>query len=63
MLTDDELRALMADVESDRSERTTATNNTDTFGEAICAFANDFPNHRQAGYLLVGVDDAGTRAV
>ena len=59
MLTDDELRALMADVESDRSERTTSTNNTDKFGEAICAFANDFPNHRQAGYLLVGVDDAG----
>ena len=41
MLTDDELSALMADVESDRSERTTATNNTDKFGEAICAFAND----------------------
>jgi len=60
MLTDDELRALMADVESDRSERTTSTNNTDKFGEAICAFANDFPNHRQAGYLLVGVDDAGS---
>ena len=59
MLTDDELRALMADIESDRSERTTSTNNTDKFGEAICAFANDFPNHRQAGYLLVGVDDAG----
>ena len=59
MLTDDELRALMADIESDRSERTTSTNNTDKFGEAICAFANDFPNHRQAGYLLGGVDDAG----
>ena len=59
MLTDDGLRALMADIESDRSERTTSTNNTDKFGEAICAFANDFPNHRQAGYLLVGVDDAG----
>ena len=59
MLTDDELRALMADIESDRSERTTSTNNTDKFGEAICTFANDFPNHRQAGYLLVGVDDAG----
>lgn len=41
MLTDDELSALMADVESDRSERTTSTNNTDKFGEAICAFAND----------------------
>ncbi len=41
MLTDDELRALMADVESDRSERTTPTSTTGKFGEAICAFAND----------------------
>lgn len=59
MLTDDQLQTLMADTESDRVERTTATKNTDKFGEAICAFANDFPNRRQPGYLLVGVDDAG----
>ena len=25
----------------------------------ICAFANDLPNHRQPGYLLVGVKDNG----
>ena len=36
-----------------------STTNTDKFGAAICAFANDFPNHRQHGYLLVGVDDGG----
>jgi ATP-dependent DNA helicase RecG len=59
MLTTEQLRALMADTESDRVERTISTKNTDKFGEAICAFANDFPNHRQPGYLLVGVDDAG----
>lgn len=45
--------------ESDRVELTMSTNNTDKFCEAICAFANDFPNHRQFGYLLVGVDDKG----
>ena len=59
MLTNDQLQALMADLESDRVERTTSTNKTDKFGEAICAFSNDFPNHRQPGYLLVGVDDNG----
>ena len=59
MLTVDQLRTLMAAPESDRVEKTTSTRNTDKFGEAICAFANDFPGHRQPGYLLVGVDDDG----
>ncbi|MGC1955940.1 MAG: RNA-binding domain-containing protein, partial [Gammaproteobacteria bacterium] len=59
MLTTEQLRALMADIESDHVERTTSTKNTDKFGEAICAFANDFPNHKQPGYLLVGVDNNG----
>lgn len=37
-------------------EFTTSTNNTDEFGQAICAFANDLPNHRRPGYLILGVD-------
>ena len=60
MLTTEQLRALIADRESDRLELTVSTNNTDKFGEAICAFANDFPNHGQPSYLIVGVDDDGT---
>jgi ATP-dependent DNA helicase RecG len=59
MLTIDQLKALMADFESDRVERTISTKNTDKFGEAVCAFANDFPNRRQPGCLLIGVDDGG----
>ena len=59
MLATDQLLALMSTHESDRVELTMSTNNTDKFCEAICAFANDFPNHRQYGYLLVGVDDNG----
>lgn len=47
----------MAEMESDRIERTVSVNNTDKFSEAICAFANDFPNHKQPGYLIIGVDD------
>ena len=59
MLITGQLRELMADLESDRVEKTTSTRNTDKFGEAICAFADDFSNRRQPGYLLVGVDDDG----
>ena len=60
MLTTDQLLALLADHESDSVELTTSTNNTDKFCEAICAFANDFPDSRQPGYLLVGVNDDRT---
>ncbi len=59
MLTDQELQMLLTDLESDRVERTISTNDTDKFAEAICAFSNDFPNHREPGYLLIGVDNQG----
>ncbi len=59
MLELDELAALIADLESDRVERTVSTNKTDKFAEAVCAFANDFPGHREPGYLMIGVTDAG----
>ena len=59
MLTEEELKALLSDLETDRVERTVSVNNTDKFGQAICAFANDLPNHRQPGYLLIGVQDKG----
>lgn len=62
MLNEDQLKALMADIESDTAERTESTTNTDKFGQAICAFANDLPNHRRPGYLLVGVKDNGLLA-
>ena len=60
MLTNAQLLALLAGHESDAVEFTTSTKNTDKFCEAICAFANDFPAHRQPGYLLVGVNDDRT---
>jgi ATP-dependent DNA helicase RecG len=59
MLTTEELERLMNDLESDRVERTVSTDNTDKFSQAVCAFANDLPNHRQRGYLLIGVTDKG----
>lgn len=60
MISKEEIRALLADLESDRAERTLSTTNTDKFGQAICAFANDMPNHKMPGYLFLGVDDDGT---
>jgi ATP-dependent DNA helicase RecG len=60
MLTQEELEDLLQDLESDRVERTTSTTKTDKYAEAICAFANDFTNHRQPGYLMVGVRDDGS---
>lgn len=46
MLTHEELLVLIRDLESDRVERTTSTKDTEKFCEAICAFANDLPNHQ-----------------
>ena len=57
MLSQTELLTLLTDMESDRVERTISINNTDKFSEAICAFSNDFPNHKTPGYLIIGVDD------
>jgi len=62
MLNEEQLKALMADIESDTAERTESTHNTDKFAQAICAFANDLPNHRRPGYLLIGVKDDGALA-
>jgi ATP-dependent DNA helicase RecG len=60
MLTEDQLRTLLSDLEADFVERTISTSNTDKFGQAICAFANDLANRRAPGYLLIGVKDNGS---
>jgi len=60
MLSQGELEALMVDLESDRVERKAAPSDRDKIRQAICAFANDLPDHRQPGVVLVGVNDDGT---
>ena len=40
-------------------ERTTSTGDMDKFQESICAFANDLPNSRKNGYLILGAYDNG----
>ncbi|HEX3580855.1 MAG TPA: ATP-binding protein [Thermoanaerobaculia bacterium] len=58
-MNEQELRALVANHETDRMEMTLSTNDNVKFSEAVCSFANDLPGHGQAGYLIIGVDDAG----
>lgn len=58
-MNDRELESLLADIESDLVERTAAYTDSDKIGKAICAFANDFPNHQRAGVVFLGVKDDG----
>jgi ATP-dependent DNA helicase RecG len=60
MINEAQLMSLLSDMESDRVERTISVSDTDKFSQAICAFANDLPNHHQPGYLLIGVKDDGS---
>lgn len=61
MLTDEEVKTLITDLENDRVERTTSTRE-DKLGPAVCAFSNDFPNHNKPGVILLGVNDDGSIA-
>lgn len=58
--TDEALTALLDDIESDRVERKRSfKNERDKARQAVCAFANDLPNHNQPGLLFIGAEDNG----
>ncbi|MSO99875.1 MAG: transcriptional regulator [Acetobacteraceae bacterium] len=59
MLSDDELRQYLRDFEADHVERTLSPTDTNKFGQAICAFANDMPGRWRTGVLFVGARDNG----
>jgi len=61
-LSDDELIALIDDFESDLAERkeTWKGSAPEKGRQAVCAFANDLPNHGKPGVLFVGIKDDGT---
>ena len=46
MITTEQLKILLKDLESDRVERTESTNNTDKFSQAVCSFAKWLSNAR-----------------
>ena len=60
MITKDEIHELLNSTETYRVERTSSTGNMDKFHEAICAFANDLPNSKKKGYLIIGANDDGS---
>ncbi|MEQ8387067.1 MAG: ATP-binding protein [Coleofasciculus sp. A1-SPW-01] len=61
-MNDQELAILLNDLESDRVERKASIADRNIIRQAICAFANDLPNHQQPGVLFIGVNDDGTCA-
>ena len=66
--TDQELEAMMADVESELVERKASLRKApgtkdgpiEKIRQAVCAFANDLPGHGRPGVVFVGVNDDGT---
>lgn len=61
MITEAFVLELLANMESDRVERTISVRE-DKLGPAVCAFSNDFSNHKKPGYILLGVNDEGSLA-
>ncbi len=61
-LNDDELLALLNDIESDRAERKKSFTGdvAKKARQAICAFANDLPGYNQPGVLFIGAHDNGS---
>ena len=60
--SDAELEKLLSDTESDLTERKESWKGDapEEARQAICAFANDLPNHRVSGVLFVGSKNDGT---
>ena len=60
--TDRQLESLLADLESDLVERKESLKGDSPrrAREAVCAFANDLPDHQRAGVVFIGATDAGT---
>ena len=62
-MDDQELVQLLHDIESDRVERKASLADAGKICEAICAFANDLPDHKRPGILFVGARDDGSCAI
>jgi ATP-dependent DNA helicase RecG len=56
------LTKLLLDMESDRVERKASDSDRNKIRQAVCAFANDLPNHQKSGVIFVGVNDDGSPA-
>jgi len=61
-LTDQHLETLLGDTESDLVERKQSFKGDvpNKARQAVCAFANDLPNHNKPGILFIGAKDDGS---
>jgi ATP-dependent DNA helicase RecG len=60
--SDAEIDVLFRQGEGDLVERKRSTNLKNEILEAICAFANDLPDHGRPGLIFIGVNDDGSCA-
>jgi ATP-dependent DNA helicase RecG len=62
--SDDDLDRMLADLETDSSERKESFRGEAprTVREAVCAFANDLAGHGRPGVVFIGVRDDGAPA-
>jgi len=62
--TQEQLEHMLADLESDLTERKESLRGDAPSGvrEAICAFTNDLPNHQRAGVVFIGAHNDGSPA-
>ncbi|MDR3718875.1 MAG: ATP-binding protein [Bryobacteraceae bacterium] len=60
--SDAELLAMLSDLESDLAERKSAWagDAPNKVRQAVCALANDLPNHQRPGVVFIGANDDGT---
>jgi len=61
-MNDRDLELLLQDIESDRVERKESASDGEKIRQAICAFANDLPDHQQPGVVFVGAANDGSGA-
>jgi ATP-dependent DNA helicase RecG len=60
--SDEQLESLLNDIETDIAERKESWKGEapDSGRQAVCAFANDLPDHRRSGVLFVGARNDGS---
>lgn len=61
-MNEHEIQEYFSNMESDLVERKRSTADKDKICEAICAFANDLPNHQRPGVIFIGQRDDGNCA-
>jgi len=59
-MDEQELESMLKDLESDLVERKASLSDPDRVRQAICAYANDLPNHNKPGFIFIGANDDGS---